>query len=88
MRKREMRSTPSPSLLQANRVIGSTAYLAVAPKHKAAEIGRTWYSPDLWGTVVNPECKLLLLEHAFEDWGPSVCSLGLMATTFTPSELS
>jgi RimJ/RimL family protein N-acetyltransferase len=22
----------------------------------------------VWGTVVNPECKFLLLRHAFEDW--------------------
>ncbi len=39
------------------------------PKSKATEIGWTWYSPKVWGTVVNPECKYLLLEHAFEEWG-------------------
>ena len=50
-------------------VIGSTSYLAISSRHKRAEIGSTWYSPDLWGTVVNPECKFLLLRHAFEDWG-------------------
>lgn len=50
-------------------VIGSTSYLAVNSRHKRAEIGSTWYSPDLWGTVVNPECKFLLLRHAFEEWG-------------------
>lgn len=32
------------------------------------EIGWTWYSPDVWGTAVNPECKLLLPERAFDDW--------------------
>ena len=36
---------------------------------EATEIGWTWYSPSVWGTVLNPECKLLLLAHAFEDWG-------------------
>jgi len=56
-------------LKRDNRVIGSTAYLQVFPKRKIGEIGSTWYSPDLWGTVVNPECKFLLLKHAFEDWG-------------------
>ncbi len=56
-------------LKRDNKVIGSTSYLAVAPKRKNAEIGATWYGPDLWGTVVNPECKFLLLKHAFEDWG-------------------
>jgi len=50
-------------------IVGSTSYLAVVAKHKRAEIGSTWYSRELWGTVVNPECKFLLLKHAFEDWG-------------------
>ena len=49
-------------------VIGSTSYLKVVPKHKRLEIGSTWYSKNFWGTVVNPECKFLLLRHAFEDW--------------------
>ena len=52
-----------------DRVVGSTSYLNVVTRHKRAEIGSTWYSQDLWGTVVNPECKYLLLKHAFEDWG-------------------
>lgn len=34
-----------------------------------AEIGATWYGPTARGTAVNPECKLLLLGHAFETWG-------------------
>ena len=25
--------------------------------------------PEFWGTVVNPEAKLLLLGHAFDGWG-------------------
>lgn len=56
-------------LKNEERVIGSTAYLAVVSLHKRAEIGSTWYSPDFWGTAVNPECKFLLLKHACEDWG-------------------
>jgi RimJ/RimL family protein N-acetyltransferase len=47
-------------------LIGSTSYLDVAFKHKRLEIGSTWYRPEFWGTVVNPECKLLLLAHAFD----------------------
>jgi RimJ/RimL family protein N-acetyltransferase len=50
-------------------MVGSTSYFGIVPKHKSAEIGYTWYSPDVWGTAVNPECKFLLLTHAFEDWG-------------------
>jgi RimJ/RimL family protein N-acetyltransferase len=56
-------------LKHARKVVGSTSYFGIVPKHKSAEIGYTWYSPDVQGTVVNPECKLLLLKHAFEDWG-------------------
>jgi N-acetyltransferase len=63
-------------LKSAKRVIGSTAYLAVVAKHKRAEVGSTWYSPEYWGTAVNPECKYLLLKHAFEDWGAVRIQLG------------
>lgn len=50
------------------RVVGTTSYLDVSERHRAAAIGWTWYSPDVWGTAVNPEAKYLLLKHAFEDW--------------------
>jgi RimJ/RimL family protein N-acetyltransferase len=56
-------------LRRGGRVVGSTSYLGIVLKHKSAEIGATWYSADVQGTAVNPECKLLLLKHAFEDWG-------------------
>jgi N-acetyltransferase len=49
--------------------VGSTSYLDIAPKHRRLEIGATWYRPDTWGTMVNPESKLLLLTHAFEVLG-------------------
>ena len=51
------------------QVVGSTSYLQVAAEHKRAEIGSTWYTSDTQGTKVNPECKRLLLRHAFDDWG-------------------
>jgi RimJ/RimL family protein N-acetyltransferase len=50
-------------------VIGSTRYMDTHSRQRGTEIGWTWYTPRVWGTVVNPECKLLLLSHAFEDWG-------------------
>lgn len=34
-----------------------------------AYIGYTWYAADVHGTHVNPEVKLLMLSHAFEDLG-------------------
>lgn len=51
-----------------NHVIGSTRFLDISPRHKSAEIGSTWYHPDVWRTKVNTECKFLLLRHAFETW--------------------
>lgn len=56
-------------LLAGDRVVGSTRYMDVQAANKGVEIGWTWYAPDTWGTVVNPEAKYLLLQHAFEDWG-------------------
>jgi N-acetyltransferase len=47
-------------------LIGSTSYLDPVLKHKRVEIGSTWYVPATWATQVNPECKLLLMQHAFE----------------------
>lgn len=55
--------------LHGNRVVGSTRYMDVEPASKGVEIGWTWYAPETWGTVVNPEAKYLLLRHAFQDWG-------------------
>lgn len=50
-------------------LVGSTSYLDPNPDHKRVEIGATWYRPDCWATAVNPECKLLLMAHAFETLG-------------------
>lgn len=50
-------------------LIGSTSFLDPLPEHKRVEIGSTWYRPDAWATAVNPECKLLLMTHAFETLG-------------------
>jgi N-acetyltransferase len=50
-------------------VVGSTRYLALRPEHRSIEIGWTWLTPDAWGTGINVEAKLLMLEHAFERFG-------------------
>lgn len=47
-------------------LVGSTGYLDPVPQHRRVEIGSTWYRPDQWASAVNPECKLLLLAHAFD----------------------
>lgn len=51
-----------------NQIIGSTRFLDILPRHNSAEIGSTWYHPDVWRTKVNTECKFLLLRHAFDVW--------------------
>jgi RimJ/RimL family protein N-acetyltransferase len=52
-----------------DEVLGGSRYLNPAPQHRRLEIGHTWYRPEVWGGRVNPECKLLLLRHAFETLG-------------------
>jgi RimJ/RimL family protein N-acetyltransferase len=51
------------------RASGCTRYLDIQQKHRAIEIGGTWYAIDVQRTGVNTECKFLLLRHAFEVLG-------------------
>lgn len=46
-------------------LVGSVAYMAIAPAHARLEIGTIWYQQPAQGTVVNPETMLLLLDYAF-----------------------
>ena len=46
--------------------VGMTRYLNIEEAHRKLEIGSTWYKPSVWGGPVNPECKFLLMRHAFE----------------------
>jgi RimJ/RimL family protein N-acetyltransferase len=55
--------------LAAGQVVGTSSYLEVSVRDARLEVGSTAYTPSLWGTAVNPEAKLLLLEHAFEVLG-------------------
>jgi RimJ/RimL family protein N-acetyltransferase len=51
------------------RPLGHTSYLNVREDDRVLEIGNTWLAPEAWGTGVNAQAKLLLLQHAFEDEG-------------------
>ncbi len=51
----------------AGAVVGTTSYLETVPIDARSEIGSTTYEPAVWGTQVNPECKLLLLTYAFDN---------------------
>jgi N-acetyltransferase len=55
--------------LGSGRVAGATRYLNIMPQDRGLEIGGTWYGPEFQRTVVNTECKYLLLRHAFETLG-------------------
>lgn len=52
--------------LQSDRIVGSTRYYAISERHRNISIGYTWYAQSMQRTVVNSECKLLLLPYAFE----------------------
>jgi RimJ/RimL family protein N-acetyltransferase len=47
-------------------LVGTTTLGDLEPAFEAAHIGWTAYDPRVWGTVVNPEAKLLLLGLAFD----------------------
>jgi RimJ/RimL family protein N-acetyltransferase len=51
---------------ELGRHVGMTRYLNIEAGHKRLEIGSTWYEPAVWAGKVNPECKYLLMRHAFE----------------------
>ena len=53
----------------AGTVIGTTSLGDTMLEHERTHLGWTAYTPSSWGTAVNPECKLLLLAHAFDDCG-------------------
>ena len=49
--------------------VGSTSYLDVDTSVGGLEVGWTFYAPSVWGSSVNPTCKLLLLGQAFDELG-------------------
>lgn len=51
---------------QTKKLIGSTRFFEMYEADKKLEIGWTWITRDYWGSVVNLECKLLLLTYCFE----------------------
>jgi RimJ/RimL family protein N-acetyltransferase len=56
-------------LLDDGRIVGTTSLGDVDLINERVHLGWTAYAPDVWATAVNPECKLLLMTHAFEDCG-------------------
>jgi RimJ/RimL family protein N-acetyltransferase len=52
--------------LASGNAIGCTRYLHIDSPSRSLEIGGTWYGLEYQGTLVNTECKYILLKHAFE----------------------
>ncbi len=70
--RREAEGTALPFAIVSraeDRVVGTTALFDYSPDRRAAEIGWTWHTPDVWGTPTNRAAKVLLLAHAFETLG-------------------
>ncbi|MEW9532158.1 GNAT family N-acetyltransferase [Microbispora sp. NPDC049125] len=60
------RTVPFAVVLRTTgEAIGSTCFHDVEGFDESVEIGSTWYGKAHWGTGVNAECKVLLLDHAF-----------------------
>lgn len=48
-------------------LVGTSSLLDAQPIHERIHLGSTLYGSRWWGTAVNPEAKLLLLGHVFDD---------------------
>jgi N-acetyltransferase len=51
---------------ESGKAVGMTTYMNIDAANRRLEIGSTWYRKSVQKTPLNTECKLLLLEHAFE----------------------
>ena len=57
-------------------ILGATACYDIQVDNKRLALGYTWYMPEVWGSPVNPESKLLMLIQAFEHWGMNRVEIG------------
>ena len=48
------------------KIAGMTTYMNVDAPNRRVEIGSTWYARRVQRSALNTQCKLLLLDHAFE----------------------
>jgi RimJ/RimL family protein N-acetyltransferase len=48
------------------KAVGLTTYMNIDNGNRRVEIGSTWYRRRVQRTALNTECKMLLLQHAFE----------------------
>ena len=50
-----------------DKIVGSTRFYEINQEHKKLTIGYTWYIQEVWGSPINAECKLLLLQYVFDE---------------------
>jgi RimJ/RimL family protein N-acetyltransferase len=53
---------------ELHKIVGSTRFLNISIPNRNLEIGYTWYSPEVWRSCVNTECKYELLKYCFEEF--------------------
>jgi RimJ/RimL family protein N-acetyltransferase len=51
----------------SEKPVGMTTYMNIDAISPRLEIGSTWICPSVQKTLINTECKYLLLQHAFEE---------------------
>lgn len=51
----------------SGKAVGMTTYMNIDAPNRRLEIGSTWYRKSVQRSPLNSECKLLLLQHAFEE---------------------
>jgi RimJ/RimL family protein N-acetyltransferase len=54
---------------RAGTLVGTSSLAEANLQHESIHLGSTLYGRQWWGTGVNPEAKLLLMTHCFEDCG-------------------
>ncbi len=64
-----VRLVADSALGDAGTVVGTSSLGEAVLAHERIHLGWTLYHPAVWGTVVNPEAKYLLLRHSFDDLG-------------------
>lgn len=57
---------PFAILTPQGKAVGMTTYMNIDAANRRVEIGSTWYRKSVQRGPMNTECKLLLLQHAFE----------------------
>ena len=53
----------------AGTLVGTSSLMEASLRNESIHLGSTLYGSPWWGTQVNPEAKLLLLSHCFDECG-------------------